>query len=605
MADEVSSDGLFPGELPRGSLVAGYKVRQRVGGGATGSVYAGVHPQNGRKVAIKLLHPHLAQHLEVLRRFEEQSQRIAALHHPGIISMLEMGRLADGQVYLISDFALGQPLTDLLQSSGALEADAARPLIEALALVLATAHGHQVVHGGLTPDNIWITPQDSGQWPPMVRVMDFGMGLLRGGDDGQPRWLEEIPYYLSPEQCRGEPPQACSDIYALGVIVYQMLTGRLPFSSSMPSEVVRMHREEAPRPPSSLVRLAPGLDALLLRALAKDPAQRFQTMFQLLQTLRAEVSPEPAAPALAVEGAAASPAPSASPEPPGAEAPPPSIEPTSPEPRRDPTPVLTVDAELPASPALDHLDRRGDPISGVVPRTRPEVIVTPPAIEPHRPDPFAAAPSSPTLAATGAPEPGAITGVLPLLGHRRLGRLLSALLGLMLAGAAVVIGYQLLVGRFPWESSASHPEGTLRVTSQPAGAQVTLNNVTQPGRTPLIVRGLLRGQPYELSVSLPGHEAWKQVVALGLTEEERRLDVRLSDGPTRFGSLTLSASERVDFFLDDRKVATQVTQATLADVRAGVEHELRVIAPGFKPIRQKVRVEAGKSQVLQFTLERE
>jgi hypothetical protein len=196
------------------------------------------------------------------------------------------------------------------------------------------------------------------------------------------------------------------------------------------------------------------------------------------------------------------------------------------------------------------------------------------------------------------------TGVLPVLPNRRLGRWLSAGLGLLLAGAAVLVGFQLLFGHLPWESDSKQPEGQLLVVSQPAGARVFLNQVAQPGRTPLTLRGLLRGQPYELAVLLPGHAPWRQTIALGLDEDERKLSVRLDPGPIRFGSLTITATEPADFFLDDRKVAGRTRQATLADVQAGVEHELRVVAPGFKLVQQKVLVEAGKSQVLHFPLER-
>ncbi len=607
------SEGLYPGEL-RGMMVAGYKVRQRIGAGATGSVHAAIHPSSGRKVAIKVLHPHLAQGVEPLQRFEQQIEKLGALHHPGIIPILELGRLDDGQVFLISEFAKGQPLTDLMAAAGPLGAAEARPLLEAIALTLAIAHGHEVVHGGLTPDNVWATPQEDGAWPPMVRLMDFGMCLLRHAP-GTGEAVDEIPYYLSPEQCRGEPPGITSDVYSLGVIAYQLLTGRLPFSSARPAEVIRMHLEQRPRPPSELAPLPPAMDALLLRALAKASAERFQTMWQLRQAL---------------PPAEAWPASSAGYE--------------------------SIDVERARQPAAsagpgDAGESGLDPWSDgpVAPRRRPEVIIPPPeplarALAQRQAETSARAETG-ARAEIGAEadggaaedaaareaarrrraalteqaraelergEPGDLvraggntsTGVLPRTEPRsRAGALLSAALGLLLAAALGLGAYRLLAGRFPWGAVPPSPDGQLVIETTPAGASVFVNNVAYKQPTPLTIPGLQRGQPYEVVIRRPGYLPWKQAVALGVAEDERLLRVTLVESAPSWGTLHLRASVRADFFLDTRKVGTQTRQVTLAEVRSGLDHRLRVVAPGYRSVEQAVRVEPGKSQVLTFTLQ--
>jgi tRNA A-37 threonylcarbamoyl transferase component Bud32 len=619
----------LPGEIPRGTPIAGYKIRQRIGAGATGTVYSAVHPINGRKVAVKVIHAHLSQHGDEARRFEEHSARLASLNHSGIVPVLEVGHLeSDGRLYIVSEFALGQSLTDLLGSSGPLGFDEAQPLLEALTLILATLHGHELVHGGLTPDNIWITPREDGRWPPLVRVMDFGVSALRplAGVEA------ESPYYLAPEQCRGERATVATDVYAFGVVAYQMLTGRLPFSSIKPAEVLRMHQHEAPRPPSEV---APGAaDAWVLRALAKDPGERFQTMIELRQALRspslegeihtaaaAETSSAaseavPAAePHTAIEaGAATEPPPTvAAPAPPTVAAPaPPSL--TRLDGRPGPTDGLqragpAGEVEIDAAPAVAPPAEIEDDAAAVVMEIEAAPRVEAATVEPRLGRDLLVATEAEAARAGGVPTPErvTITGVLPRLGRRSLfGPFVSGLLGVAVAVAAGVGAYRLIVGHWPWASAANAPsEGRIIINTTPPGATVYLDNVSQAQRTPLTLHHIQRGQPYELLVHLPGYAPWRETVALGLTEEERHLRLTLSEGPPRWGTLLLGASDKADFFLDTRKVGTQTRQVTLAEVRAGVEHQLRVVAPGYEEVQQRVRVEAGKVQVLQFNLQRQ
>jgi len=252
----------MPDALTRGDSVGGYKIRQLVGEGATGRVYAAIHPMTGDKVAVRVVHPQLEADadavLETLRRLE-------GLKHENLTGLLGCGRLENGATYLVMEFVQGRPLSDLLDKSAPLAAGEAAPLLDQLAAGIAAAHERDVVHGALSADTIWLSPTASGSWPPRLRVMDTGLGQLAA--------LEaRAPYYLAPEQCRGEPARPASDRYALGVIAHQLLAGRLPFSSPRPAEVRRMHLEqEPPRLPGR----APGeLAELVLRLLAKEPGER-------------------------------------------------------------------------------------------------------------------------------------------------------------------------------------------------------------------------------------------------------------------------------------------------------------------------------------------
>jgi serine/threonine-protein kinase len=534
-------------ELAWGTLVGGFKIRQRIGEGPSGAVYAALDPRSGRKVAVKVLHPRLAPDgAEGLERLRADCALLAALRHPGVIAFQEVGQLGSGAVYLIAEFALGQPLTDLLAATGPLAPAEARPLLEALALILATAHGHHVVHGGLSPDNVWTTPRAGNAWPPMVRVMDFGLAALRQRA-GEAQGGDALPYYLSPEQCRGEPAREPADLYALGVIAYQMLTGRVPFSSARPSEVVRLHLEEPPRPPSDLAPLSPAVDRLLLQALAKRPEDRFASALKLRLALGAldEAWPPPAA---RDEGYA----------------------------------------------SYDLEDARAGHVSGeITPHGAPARAAPPTEVDAVIVEP---APSPPDM--------GASTAVLPMLERApaRGAPLGAALLGLALALVLGLVAYWLLAGSWPWSGPrADGAPGQLRVVSAPPGAKVLCDRVAR-GQTPLTLE-LRQGRPYQVTLLLDGHEPWEQTVALALGEEERLLRVALSEGPARYGTLKLHASVAADFFLDGRRVGTQTRELTLADVSAGRDHELRVVAPGHRPAQERLRVAAGSTRVVELVLE--
>ena len=253
-----------------------------------GTVHAAENTRTGAKAVVKIIHDHLVRRNNIREAFFQGVTRAIALDHPGVVPALMTGEDDSGSLYVVSAWAEGTPLTDLLLQQGAVPEQRALEILGGLAGVLAAAHAMKLVHGDLTPENIWLS---SGQGRPGgIAVTDFGMSPLHrapGFEEQRP------PYYLSPEQIRGEAPGVSSDIYALGVIAYQLLTGRLPFSSPRPRDVLLMHLNDDPPPPASLTTVSPEIELFLFRALAKDPTLRPPDMRAVQAALSGEPVPDP------------------------------------------------------------------------------------------------------------------------------------------------------------------------------------------------------------------------------------------------------------------------------------------------------------------------
>ena len=263
--------------------VAGYKIGPRLGAGATGTVFSATHPETGHEVAVKIIHRHLAADTTVQEDFLKEISRIAALKHPRILPLEAVGQFDSGEIFVISDIAQGLPLTDLMSDSGPLPMVEAIPLLDSLAEIMGDLHDQGLVHGNLSPENIWLDPKEDGRWPPSIQILDFGMSMLhrpeRMEDEARP------PYYLSPEQIRAEEMTRSADVYAFGVIAYQMLTGRLPFSSPRLGEVLLMHLNDDPPPPGDVVPMNPETELFLFQALSKDPNYRFKDMHHIRESI--------------------------------------------------------------------------------------------------------------------------------------------------------------------------------------------------------------------------------------------------------------------------------------------------------------------------------
>jgi serine/threonine-protein kinase len=275
-----------------------FRVTGFIGEGAMAAVYRGLSDTEHRDVAIKIMHPQLLGDSTFVGRFRREAKAAAKLNHRNTVQIIDYG--VDGRLpYIVMELVTGQDLFELLVVERRLsEARAARILIE-ICDVLAVAHDNGIVHRDLKPENVMVLREGEGD---RVKVLDFGIAKIMevggGGDDAAPTSLSTsalttvgmvvgTPAYMSPEQCRGDPVDGRSDIYACGILLYLLVTGRLPFQpTGAPWEVAMDHiRKPPPAPSMFLPTISPGLEATILTALSKFPNQRQQTARDLRDEL--------------------------------------------------------------------------------------------------------------------------------------------------------------------------------------------------------------------------------------------------------------------------------------------------------------------------------
>ena len=260
-----------------------YRVLEEIASGGQGTVYRAWETTTGRVVALKVLHPHLSSDAGVLERFRREAQLAAAVTHPNITQIFEVGR--DGDYHFISMEYLPLSIQNLIESQGALPIDRAADICYQTARALEAASGRGIIHRDIKPQNLLLSPDG------VVKVTDFGIAratslstMTRTGA------VMGTPHYMSPEQARGQRVDTRSDLYSLGIVLYQMLTGRIPFEAETPWEVIRQHievkaepvrrvRSEVPRP----------LERLVERCLEKRPDRRYQSAGELASALREAV----------------------------------------------------------------------------------------------------------------------------------------------------------------------------------------------------------------------------------------------------------------------------------------------------------------------------
>jgi len=292
-----------------------FKLTSFIGEGAMAAVFRGEQSAEPRQVAVKVMHRGLSSDRAFVKRFEREARAAASIDHPNIVRIVEHGFDRD-VVYIAMELLTGHDLFEVLVRERRLsQARAVRILLQVCA-ALEAAHRHGVVHRDLKPENVMLVGPPGAPGAELVKVLDFGIAKLLEREPGEAqlgRGSESIitlvgtvigtPEYMSPEQARGIPPvDARTDIYACGVLLYQLVTGRLPFTGESPIDVILQHVERAPAPPSSLLPgLHPGLDRVILRALAKWPAQRQQSaraladeMAAILPELDGRAPPHPA-----------------------------------------------------------------------------------------------------------------------------------------------------------------------------------------------------------------------------------------------------------------------------------------------------------------------
>jgi len=248
-----------------------------------GTVYAGVHPLIGKRVAIKVLNPTLATDVVTLNRFLDEARAVNRIGHPNIVDIFAFGDLGDFH-YFVMELLEGRTLTQEIERQRPVPHALAFSVLDAVCSALDAAHQHGIVHRDLKPDNIFLVQRSGADV--FTKLLDFGIAKLtddRGTDMSKTKTGVPIgtPFYMSPEQCRGLNVDWRADIYSLGVIMFEMFTGTLPFTGESYIEIMQAHMLQQPRPPQHLVPMPEALGELILRALAKAPAARFQSAAEL------------------------------------------------------------------------------------------------------------------------------------------------------------------------------------------------------------------------------------------------------------------------------------------------------------------------------------
>ena len=263
------------------TLEGKYRLDAFLSGGGMGAVYRATHVMLGKAVAVKLIKPELVTSPEIARRFQREARAATHLSHPNIVAVHDLGQTEDGTLYIAMELVHGPSLKEVIRTTGPLEPRRIVHILRQVASALELAHRNNIVHRDLKPHNIMLARDNDGN--EVAKLLDFG--IAKTFDDAATQLTKTgfalgTPQYMSPEQALGKDVDGRSDLYSLGIILYEMLVGQVPFTDpSTPAVLIKHVNEPAPPPSGRRPDLAipPGLEAMALRCLEKDPAQRFQT----------------------------------------------------------------------------------------------------------------------------------------------------------------------------------------------------------------------------------------------------------------------------------------------------------------------------------------
>jgi eukaryotic-like serine/threonine-protein kinase len=272
-----------------GDLLDGkYRLVRRLGEGSAAEAWEAENVLLERTVAIKILHAHLSTESATRARFLAEARAAARIAHPNVVDVFDIGVSSEGSPFIVMELCDGETLSTVIDGRGAMGVSYAVDLMMQVLAALHAAHGLGIVHRDLKPENLIVVHPRPDQ--PIVKVLDFGIAQ---GVFGETAALAEeggfvfgTPEYMPPEQARGESVDARADIYAAGAILYELLTGVVPFAGSSTSETLALMLTRAPMPPSKLVPAIPAaLDTVVLAALAKTPAKRPQNAAEFMEIL--------------------------------------------------------------------------------------------------------------------------------------------------------------------------------------------------------------------------------------------------------------------------------------------------------------------------------
>ncbi|MBI4957407.1 MAG: serine/threonine protein kinase [Myxococcales bacterium] len=290
-----------------------FKILKKIGTGGMGAVYQALQPEMNRMVAVKILHSKLKARKDLVSRFRREARAMSHLSHPNTVKVMMYGELEQGELYIVMEFLEGRNLNQIVRKTGPMPVERAIPVLIQVCGALQEAHELGIIHRDLKPENIFLT--NSAGLTDFAKVLDFGLAKvtereLRPGSImlTQEGMVFGTPEFMSPEQAQGRVLDARSDIYSLAIILYEGLTGKLPFDAKTSMEHIQMHVMKQPIPLDERVpgkTFPPGLGAVIARALAKDPAARYASATEFADALRPFAPATPAQLASAAARAAA------------------------------------------------------------------------------------------------------------------------------------------------------------------------------------------------------------------------------------------------------------------------------------------------------------
>ncbi len=516
-----------------------YQILGELGRGSMGVVYRGFDPIIGRTVAIKTM---LTEGLppgefeEFKARFQREAQAAGVLGHPNIVTVYDFGE-DQGILYLAMEFLEGKSLQKLVEEQNVLPIETIIPIYEQVSSALDRAHEHKIVHRDIKPANIMILA--SG----LVKVTDFGIAKMMSLGMTQAGQILGTPNYMSPEQVKGRPVDGRSDIFSLGVILYELVTGEKPFGGQNITTVIYKIMNENPIPPRELdATIHPGLSYVIGKALAKNPDERYQTCRELIEDLRNYKN---------LGGTTG----------PGA------------------TVVMKV-PPIQAAPA--------EPVAPPPPVQHPRLHPTPPA-------PKSAPPQAPAEPQRQA-RPLSVQVIPPVKAQpQKSSSVVWVLLTLLLVGG-LGGGYYQFVYK-PGQAGPKPPSflnGALTVTADIEGAKITIDGRSDPSWvTPHTFQDLIWG-PHVVVISKEGHNDVQQSVNIE-GGQTKYIEAKFNTSLSTVAQLEVKANvEGAKIAIDDRTDPEWVTPHTFPDLPPG-PHVLAVSKEGYKGWQQSVTVEGGRT----------
>jgi serine/threonine protein kinase len=260
-----------------------YRIIELIGEGGMGKVYLAEHVEIGKRVALKVLHPSYSRMPDLVERFRREARAASKIGHPNIVDVTDSGTTADGSVYFVMEYLEGVELGSVIEREGAIDPARALKICGQICRALSAAHAQGIVHRDLKPENVFLITRDGAT--DVVKVLDFGIAKTTEAEAARERRLTSpgmamgTPEYMAPEQAAGRPADARCDIYALGAIMYEMVTGQPPYSGDNFMEILTKKATQDPPPPTAIrPDLAPQVSDLVMQSMARNPDNRPQTM---------------------------------------------------------------------------------------------------------------------------------------------------------------------------------------------------------------------------------------------------------------------------------------------------------------------------------------